>query len=168
MKRILVIGASGAGKSTLARRLSDHLQLPVFPSDFFYWEPGWKISSSDRVRQQVRAVVCREAWILDGNFDDEHDFVWKQADCIIWLDYSLPTILKQVLVRNLRWVVTRQPTWSGNTMTLQRAMPGIWHAIKSYSLKRDKYPRWLAGLSGVTIYRFGTKQETETWFQDLD
>jgi hypothetical protein len=168
MKRILVIGNSGSGKSTLAKRLSDCLNLPFFPSDHFYWEPGWKTASADKIFQQINAVIARETWILDGNFDEYHERVWGQADCIIWLDYSFLTILKQIIIRNFKWLFMREPTWSGNTMTFRRAISGIQHAIKSYSLKKKKYPYWLAGLPGIDQYRFRTKQETENWLQGLN
>src|ERR1051325_7678155 len=105
MKRILVIGTSGAGKSTLAGRISKSLELPFIASDHFYWAPGWKVVSSEKVRQHLREVVGQEAWVLDGNFDDEREFVWRRADCIIWLDYSLLTICSRVVSRNLLWVI---------------------------------------------------------------
>jgi adenylate kinase family enzyme len=167
MKRILVIGTSGSGKSSLAERLSKRLNLPFFASDHFYWEPGWKTALAEKVRQQVSEVVSREAWVLDGNFDDERDLVWKQADCIVWLDYSFMTIFRQIVLRNFRWTMTQQPTWSGNKMTLQRAISGIRHAVKSYSEKKQNYLRWLAELRSVTVYRFCTNREMEIWFQDL-
>jgi energy-coupling factor transporter ATP-binding protein EcfA2 len=167
MKRILVIGNSGAGKSTLAKRLSDCLHLPFFPSDHFYWEPGWKTATADKVFQQVSGVIARESWILDGNFDEYHRLVWRQADCILWLDYSLPVILKQVTIRNFKWLLTREPTWSNNPMTFRRTVSGVRHAIKSYPMKKKIYPCWLAELSGIDQHRFRTKQETETWLQDL-
>ena len=167
MKRILVIGTSGSGKSSLAERLSKRLNLPFFASDHFYWEIGWKTASTERVRQHVEDVVSREAWILDGNFDEERDLVWKRADCIVWLDYSLMTIFRQIVLRNFRWTITRQLTWSGNRMTLQRAISGIRHAVKSYSLKKQNYSRWLAELPDVTLYRFCTNREMEAWFQSL-
>lgn len=167
MKRILVIGTSGTGKSTLAQRLSNVLHLPFFASDPFYWDAHWKPASDAKVLQQVQDVIRREAWILDGNFDNERGLVWRQADCIIWLDYSLATICRRVILRNLFWVLTQQPTWSGNRMTLRRALSGSRHAIKSYSLKRQNYPHWLAELSGITIHRFHTTRETEAWLQSL-
>ena len=168
MKRILVIGTSGAGKSVLAKRLSACLHVPYFPSDPFYWEPGWKPARADKVFQQVREVTSRDLWILDGNFDEYHEFVWRQADCILWLDYSISVILKQVIIRNFKWLLTREPVWSGNRMTLRRAISGIRHAIRSYSSKKKNYPCWLAELSGIRHYRFRTKQETETWLKGLD
>jgi adenylate kinase family enzyme len=168
MKRILVIGNSGTGKSTLAKRLADCLHLPFFPSDPFYWEPGWKPASADKVFQQVRNVASRELWILDGNFDEYHEFVWRQADCILWLDYSLPVILKQVIIRNFKWLLTREPVWSGNRMTLRRAVSGIRHAVRSYSLKKKNYPCWLAELSETPWHRFRTQHETEAWLKGLN
>lgn len=168
MKRILIIGTSGSGKSTLSKQLSERLGLPFHASDHFYWEPGWKPSSSEKVRRQILNVIDREEWILDGNFDSERDLVWKQADCIIWLDYPLTTILPRIILRNFHWLLTRRITWSGNRMTLRRAISGIRHAISSYSTKKQNYPCWLSEISGITLYHFHTSRETETWFQGLD
>jgi len=167
MKRILIIGTSGVGKSTLAQRLSNHLQVPFFASDQFYWEPGWKVSSPEKVRGQVMGVIAREAWILDGNFDDERKWVWQRADCIIWLDYSLMTICRRIVFRNFQWLFSRQSTWSGNRMTLARAISGIRHAVKSYSLKKQNYPHWLAELSDAVTHRFYDSHETEEWLKSL-
>jgi hypothetical protein len=168
MKRILVIGTSGSGKSTLAKRLSNCLQVPFFASDPFYWEPGWKIAPAEKVRQQVMRVIKHNAWVLDGNFDNEREIVWKQADCIIWLDYSLATIGRQILFRNFLWLIKNQGIWSENRMTLRRAISGIRHAVKSYPLKRRNYPQWLAELSGIEIHRFRTSRETDIWLQSLN
>src|SRR4030095_11515723 len=146
MERILGSETSGAGKSRLAQRASRSLGLPFIASDHFFWKPGWKVASPEEVHQQLRQVVRREAWVLDGNFDDQREFVWCRADCIIWLDYSLPTICSRIVFRNFLWVITRQPTWSGNRMTLKRALSGLRHALKSYRVKRRNYPQWLAEL----------------------
>ena len=167
MKRILVIGTSGAGKSTLAQRVSKSLGLPFIASDHFYWEPGWKVAPSEKVQEHLTGVVRQEAWVLDGNFDNQHEFVWCRADCIIWLDYSLMTICRRIVFRNFLWVITQQPIWSGNRMTLQRALSGLRHAIKSYRIKRRNYPQWLAELSGVPSFRFRTSREAEAWLQCL-
>jgi hypothetical protein len=167
MNKLLVIGVSGAGKSTLARRLSEILKLPFFPSDGFYWEADWQIAPSNKVRQRLMDALSHDKWILDGNFDDEHTLVWKQADCIVWLDYSLPTILTQIIARNLRWTLTRQIVWSGNQMSLPRAISGIRHSIRTYAFKRKKYPLWLSGLSGIKVCRFRSKMETELWLDAM-
>ncbi|MBL8079319.1 MAG: AAA family ATPase [Anaerolineales bacterium] len=167
MKKILVIGTSGSGKSTLAKRLSELLDIQFFPSDHFYWESGWKLVPSEKVFEQVKNVVSQKQWILDGNFEAERELVWKQADCIVWLDYSLAIILKQVATRNFTWLLTRQSTWSGNRMTFQRAISGIRHTAKTYSMKKESYPSWLAELDNVKVHRFCKKQDTENWLKGL-
>ena len=167
MKKVLVIGTSGSGKSTLAKQISEILDVQFFPSDNFYWEAGWKITSYDKVLEQVKSVTSRKEWVLDGNFETERELVWKQSDCIIWLDYSLPVILWQVITRNVKWLITRQIIWSGNRMTFQRLISGVWHTIKSYSKKKNNYPSWLAELYEVKVYRFSQKRETENWLQGL-
>jgi adenylate kinase family enzyme len=167
MKKILVIGTSGSGKSTLAKQLSELLDVQFFPSDNFYWKAGWKIAPSEKVLEQVKSVLSQKKWILDGNFETERELVWKQADCIVWLDYSLVVIIKQVAARNFKWLLACQTTWSGNKMTFQRAISGIRHAIKSHSVKKRNYPSWLAELSDVKVYRFYRKQEAETWLHSL-
>ena len=167
MKKILVIGTSGSGKSTLAKQISEILDVQFFPSDNFYWEAGWKITPYDKVLEQVKIVISRKEWVLDGNFETERELVWKQADCIIWLDYSLNVILWQVINRNVKWLITRQIIWSGNRMTFQRLISGVRHTIKSYSKKKKSYSSWLAELSEVKVYRFSKKQETTDWIQGL-
>jgi adenylate kinase family enzyme len=167
MNRILIIGTSGCGKSTLAKRVSERLQIPFFPSDEFYWEPRWKIATQDKVHRLVWNIVYQDTWILDGNFDEIHDLVWRRADCIIWLDYPLLTIFGQILTRNFRWVLTRQKIWSGNTMTLQRAISGIHHMVNSYSQKKKKYPFWLSEIPNIVCHRFRARDETEMWFENI-
>jgi hypothetical protein len=53
-------------------------------------------------------------------------------------------------------------------MTLQRAVSGLCHAVKSYRIKRRNYPQWLAELSGVPSHRFCTSREAEDWLQSLN
>jgi shikimate kinase len=167
IKRIFVIGTSGCGKSTLARRLSERLSLPYFASDDFYWEPNWKAASIERVEQELLQVVQQDAWVLDGNFDDQRAWAWTRANCLVWLDYPLLTVLSRVTARNLRWALTRQPTWSGNHMTFRRAFSGIRHALRTHPLKRRVYPNYMLELSGVEVHRFQENRQVETWLAEL-
>lgn len=167
MQRILIIGTSGSGKSTLAQRVSTSLCLPYFPSDPFYWEAEWKPASPEQVKKKLMGVLDHEAWVLDGNFDNQRELLWKYADCIVWLDYSLPVILSQVIRRNLGWGISRKITWSENRMNLSRAWSGIRHTIRSYPEKRKLYPQYLSEVSPVMIHRFRTHYETEAWLTHI-
>lgn len=167
MQRLLVIGTSGSGKSTLARAVAERLQLPYVATDSFYWEPGWKPASSTHVETCLSAALARPAWVLDGNFDVQHNRVWALADCIVWLDLSWWQIVSRVALRNVRWVLTREPVWSGNVMTWRRAWSGIRHAAMSHSLKRRLYPHWLAEAAVPRVWHFKTDREVAAWLNQL-
>lgn len=165
MKRILVVGTSGSGKSTVAQKIAARFNLPYFASDPFYWEGNWKTVPSERVREKLHKVIEQDAWVLDGNFDDEWELVWKRADCLVWLDYSLPVILGQVILRNLRWLISGETIWSGNRMTLRRMVSGIRHTIHSYPLKKERYPIQIATMQGMEVHRYKTRRETDGWLK---
>ena len=125
------------------------------------------MASDAKVLEQIERVMACQEWVLDGNFETERQRVWKQSDCIVWLDYPLTVVLWQVLTRNLRWFITRQRTWSGNRMTFQRVLSGVRHTLKSYTTKKKNYPSWLAELPEAKVYRFSNRHETDNWLQGL-
>ena len=59
-------------------------------------------------------MTRRTAWVLDGNFDDQRDFVWSRTEVIVWLDYPLRRSLPQVVRRNPGLWFSREPTSSCN------------------------------------------------------
>ncbi len=167
MQRILVIGTSGSGKSTVALAIAKRLSLTYTPTDPFYWEPGWKPASSAKVDARLRAVLAEPAWVLDGNFDDRRDWVWARAEGIVWLDLPWLLTVYRVVTRNVRWALSRQPVWSGNTMSWSRAWSGVTHAARSHGLKRRLYPGWLAEVKGATVWRLGSSREIRAWLKTL-
>ena len=167
MKRVIVIGVSGAGKSTLAERLAECTGLPYIATDPFYWEADWRCASPQRVRQQVDEVTAGEKWILDGNFDSERSLIWTRAESIIWLDLPLSIVLFRVTCRNLKLLISQEPTWSGNRMTWRKAWSGIRHTIGSYGSKRREYPSYLSEFPHLDILRFRWPSELSRWLSDL-
>ncbi len=151
----------------LAAALSQRTGLPLIASDPFYWEYGWQAVSPEVVRQRVTEATAGDAWIIDGNFVSERDVVWARADRIIWLDYPLPLVLWRVFRRNLGWFSTRQLTWSGNCMNLNRVWSGIHHAHHTYAQKQATYPAFLAEFSHLTILHFQSPREAEQWLLTL-
>lgn len=163
MQRVLVIGASGAGKSSLAARISKATGLPFKPTDDFYWKEDWQAASEASVVEQIDSVTARPQWVLDGNFDDQRHFVWQRADTIVWLDFPRAVILARAVKRNILLLLTQQPTWSGNRMTVRRAWSGIRHSFRSVDPKRELYPARLAELPHATILRFRSPRQVEKW-----
>lgn len=167
MARVLVVGASGAGKTTVARKIAMRLGLDHHASDDFYWEPGWQPASIGRVDHLLDQVLVRPSWVLDGNFERRWEDVWNRADHIIWLDYSLPRVLWQVACRNIGWLLARRSMWSSNRMTLQRALSGIRHSLRTHGRKRRDYPTYIAQLRHTRVVRLSSRRQTEAWLDSL-
>ena len=102
---------------------------------------------------------------MDGNFDTNRDTVWKEADCIIWLNYPRLTVFYRVITRNLRWWVTQEEIWSGNRMTLKHAISGIRHAMHSYGKKKRDYPMWLQDYKYVVV--FTSSSDARKFLRDI-
>jgi adenylate kinase family enzyme len=97
MPRISVIGTSGSGKTTLARELSDRLNIPHIELDALHWGPNWTPTPAEALRPRVAAAVAGESWTTCGNYGAIRDVIWSRADTIIWLDYSMSTVLWQII-----------------------------------------------------------------------
>ena len=99
MQRVLVIGIPGAGKSTFSRKLAERTGLPLIHLDKEFWQPGWKMTPREQWRAKVVALVAREAWVMDGNYDSSLDLRLPRADAVVWFDYPRRVALPRVLWR---------------------------------------------------------------------
>lgn len=167
VKRILIVGTSGAGKSTVAKKVAAQMSLDYYASDDFYWQHDWEPAPVDQVNRLLDAILVKPSWVLDGNFEDRWQDVWNRADQIVWLDYSLPRVLWQVASRNLGWFLSRRLVWSGNRMTLHRAISGIRHSLRSHGRKRRAYPQYIAQLRHDRVVRLSSRQQTDAWVSSL-
>ena len=167
MRRILVVGTSGSGKTTVAQIIASRLNLNRHASDDFYWEPGWQPVASDRVDHLLDQVLAEPSWVLDGNFEDRWEDVWNRADLIIWLDYTFFRTMWQVTSRNASWFISQRLVWSGNRMTLFRAVSGVRHSMRSFRRKRKVYPRYIAQLQHTEVVHLRSRRQTKAWLNDL-
>lgn len=99
MLRVLVIGSGGAGKSTFARRLGARTGLPVIHLDARYWRAGWEPTPPDEWQDVVRALVARDAWVMDGNYGGTLDVRLVACDTVIFLDLPRVVCLWRVVRR---------------------------------------------------------------------
>ena len=114
MQRISVVGNSGSGKSTLARRIAAALDIPHLELDSVFHQPGWQPLDTDAFRQMVSAFTDGPAWVVDGNYSQVRDIVWRRADMVIWVDPPRRRLMRQLTARTLRRMVTRVELWNGN------------------------------------------------------
>ncbi|KAH9102716.1 hypothetical protein LEN26_006301 [Aphanomyces euteiches] len=105
--RITVIGVTASGKSTLALALSKKLNVPFIDSDELLWEPNWQ-KAADYV-ERMKVATELPTWALAGHARNARDIVFRRAQVVVWLDYSLWRVLWRLLRRSLyRWWTNEQ------------------------------------------------------------
>jgi len=173
LQRIVVVGVAGAGKTTLAWHLAQCLDLPHIEMDALFWDANWTQAPPHIFRERVTQALDGECWVTDGNYSKVRDLTWGRADTIVWLDYSLQTILTRLIWRTIRRSFTHEELWNGNRESLVRSL--LTHdsilawALKTYPEKRKRY---LAALDDPTwahldIIRLRTPRATQMWLSQL-
>ncbi|HYI16310.1 MAG TPA: shikimate kinase [Thermomicrobiales bacterium] len=173
-QRVIVIGASNAGKSTLAERLATRLNVPFVDLDALHWESGWVEAELPVFHERIRAAVEPDAWVMAGNyFQKQQDISWPRADTIVFLDLSLPIILKRCIRRSWRRWRSHEPLYGGENrenffehlMFWDTDKSLIAHIIKTHPSRRRNFdrmsrdPRW----AHLTFVRLCSVDEVEAW-----
>src|SRR5215472_9666984 len=114
MRRIVIVGTSGSGKTTVARQLSQRLAIPHIELDALYLEANWTAASPIVFQERTIQALSGDAWIIDGNYSSVRNIIWSRAETIVWLDYSLWTIMRQLLRGTFRRILTQEELWNGN------------------------------------------------------
>ncbi|HLJ58125.1 MAG TPA: AAA family ATPase [bacterium] len=168
MRRIVVVGTSGAGKTTVSRELSKRLGIPHIELDALHWAPGWTETPTDVFRARVSRALARAAWVVDGNYAKARDIVWPLADTLVWLDFPLTVVLRQVFVRTLRRMIVREELWHGNREQLRTALSRdsiiLW-ALRTHGLNRRAYAAALDGreYGHLAVVRLRSPRHVRLW-----
>jgi adenylate kinase family enzyme len=115
VQRISIVGNSGTGKTTMARGIAGALGIPHLELDGLHHLPDWEPIERELFRERVAEFIAADAWVIDGNYSAVQDLVWQRADTVVWLDLPRRTIMRQLIPRTLRRMVTREELWNGNT-----------------------------------------------------
>ncbi len=171
-RRISIVGTIGSGKTTLAHEVSRRLGIPHVELDSLHWEANWVEAPLQIFRERVTQSLQSHSCVVDGNYHQVRDIVWNRADTVVWLDYSLITILRRLSRRTLRRVFTRERLWNGNQerlLSLFTQDSVFWWAFKTYRRRRILYPALLAQPenSHLSLVRLGSPKETEKWLLSL-
>lgn len=86
MQKVLVIGCPGAGKSHFARKLRDHLQLPLYYLDQIWHRENHTTISLDEFIQAQEAIIKKGCWIIDGNYLNTLPLRLAACDTVFFLD----------------------------------------------------------------------------------
>ncbi|CAK4611165.1 hypothetical protein LEN26_017896 [Aphanomyces euteiches] len=170
--RIIVIGVTSSGKSTLALALSRKLNVPFIDSDGLLWEPNWQ-KAADYV-EKMKVATESPTWALAGHARKARDMVFRRADVVVWLDYSLWTVFWQLVRRCLyRWW-TNEQLWGTNNESIWTHLK-LWSddslvhwLFKTYWIRKQEYPASLALYPHLKVFRFRHPRETQAWLDSID
>lgn len=111
-QKIMIIGCPGSGKSTFARILQEITHLPLYYLDLMWHKPDKTTVSAEEFDRQLNDILCRDKWIIDGNYQRTLKARLKQCDTVFFLDYPLGVCLAGAKARigtkrvDLPWVET--------------------------------------------------------------
>jgi adenylate kinase family enzyme len=114
MQRVSVVGVSGVGKTTVGRKLATALGVAFVELDAIFHQPDWVELPRDAFRERVHAALAAPGWVVDGNYSMVRDLVWDRADTVVWRDLPRRLVMRRVILRTLRRVVTREALWNDN------------------------------------------------------
>jgi adenylate kinase family enzyme len=158
-RRIHVMGNSCSGKSTLAAQLAETLDIPLVELDALNWLPGWVgLNDTDPAEFERRIVEATrgDAWIVAGSYAAfAKRLFWDRLETVIWLDLSLPLLLRRVIARSWRRWRSREHLWGTNyesfwqqLMVWKREDSLVWWIVTQQERKRRSMraaqsdPRW--------------------------
>lgn len=115
-QKILIVGTSCTGKTTLAVKIGEQLNIPHFDLDDFHWLPNWVEQPDIEMLADIKTnILPIPKWIVSGNYTNlVKATLWKEADTIIWLDYSLSLILSRFFKRTYKRIVLKEACCNGN------------------------------------------------------
>ena len=97
--RILIIGICGSGKSTLSRLLARKTGLPLIHLDQRFWKTGWVPTEQVIWNEDVRRLVTKDKWIIEGNYSGSLPIRIPRADLIIHLKLNRVQAIARCLKR---------------------------------------------------------------------
>ncbi len=160
-ERILVVGPPGVGKSWIARRLAAVYALPHVELDGFKLKPSRRLASNEDFVASLRAAIEADRWLLDGNWSDDDlaAEVWGRADLVVWLDFPRPVVMRQVIRRSVRRLVTREDYYGWTERVWDWISPThpirwSWKMVHSY---RERYATMTARRPAGTYARLGSR-----------
>jgi adenylate kinase family enzyme len=174
ISRISVVGTTGSGKTTVAHQLSQILGLPHIELDALYWDNNWTGVTDKVFKERISQALRGEAWVMDGNYSRVQPLIWKQADTVVYLDYSFWRVFIQLIIRTLQRSIMHTELWSGNREELSRSLFSrdsivLW-MLKTYHSRRKQYPELFRqpDYSHLEIVHLKNPRMTRAWLSSLE
>jgi adenylate kinase family enzyme len=170
VQRIAINGRAGAGKSTLARRLADLLDLPYTEIDSLQHGADWQRRPT--FVEDVTAIIDRDRWVIEFQYDDTRPLILARADTLVWLDLPLGVTMWRVVRRTVGRRVRRTELWNGNREgPLWRIVVDREHIIRwAWSSRHEaaqRIDRVRAERPDLPVVRLRTTGEVERWVGEV-
>ena len=174
MKRINVIGTSGSGKSHFSKLLAEQLNIPYIEIDAIHWLPNWEHLETQELLDKLKALLEKEAWVLDGNYSKTNPMKWQYVDTVIWLDYGFFHTLKQLIFRSFKRAVSKDELWpdTGNTESFRRSFFSkdsviLW-MLHSYRINKKKYAKLFASeeFNRMNLVRIRSLKQADLYLEN--
>jgi adenylate kinase family enzyme len=173
LRRINVVGTSGAGKTTTAQQIARRLDLPHVELDALHWDANWTEAPIEVFRQRIAQALAGDAWVVDGNYRRARDLIWSRVELVVWLDYSLPRIMWQLLRRTLSRSLRGEELWNGNRERFRESFfrrdSVLWWALTTHRRRRTQYQALFAPPHGhsFTVVRLPSPRAARDWLASL-
>ncbi len=141
----MIIGSPGAGKSTFARKLRDATSIPLYYLDMLWHKPDRTTISREEFDRQLLAIVKKDRWIIDGNYQRTLEIRLKECDTVFLLDFPLEVCLAGARARigekreDLPWTEPEMDRefeqWIIDFPKTQ--LPEIYRLIKEYKKEKN-------------------------------
>ena len=83
--------------------MGEALRLPVIHLDTHFWRSGWVEPTYEEWVEQLRGLLQRDRWVMDGNFGRTLEMRLEAADTVVFLDTPRWRCIVRVLRRVLRY-----------------------------------------------------------------
>ncbi len=173
--KINVVGTSGSGKTSFSRALSELTEIKHIEIDSIFWGPNWYWPPDEEFFSDLAKALEAKEWILDGNYSRSIPIKWKNAEMVIWLDYSFPRTLYQAIMRAAKRSVSKEELWPGTgnresfkTSFFSKDSIILW-TIKTHKNVKKKYLRYMDDeeYSFINFVRLRSRSDTAKFLRNI-
>jgi adenylate kinase family enzyme len=165
IKKIALIGISGSGKSIYSRRLGKVLNLPLIHMDKLFWKGNWREIPEKEYLIAHQAEANKPSWIIEGYIDEKMSIRLKNADLILYLDYSGIRCAWRVVKRWLTHRSQSRPELPKEAF--ERIGPSfLWMVLRRR--ERKDIERALEQSDNMKIIRFKSPHQAEVYLQSIN
>ncbi|MDQ2708250.1 MAG: adenylate kinase [Actinomycetota bacterium] len=85
-----------------------------------FHQANWTPLPPPEFRAVVHEAVLAYSWVVDGNYTGTvGDLVLARADTVVWFDLPRHVVMRQIVWRTVRRIVTCEELWNGNRERLR-------------------------------------------------